>query len=83
MAGRMPSSPASRTIWSTCSTRGSTAASCMMQRITWSSPADILERIIRYEAVHMIQGWDDLRRGSSLRTGDATPFFILRWPTNL
>ena len=34
----------------------------MMQRITWSSPADILERIIRYEAVHMIQGWDDLRR---------------------
>ena len=34
----------------------------MMQRITWSSPADILERIIRYEAVHTIQGWDDLRR---------------------
>ena len=34
----------------------------MMQRISWSSPADILERIIRYEAVHMIQGWDDLRR---------------------
>ena len=34
----------------------------MMQRIGWSSPADILERIIRYEAVHTIQGWDDLRR---------------------
>src|SRR5215212_9525348 len=34
----------------------------MMQRITWSSPADILERIIRYEAVHTIQDWDDLRR---------------------
>ena len=34
----------------------------MMQRISWSSPADILERIIRYEAVHMIQDWDDLRR---------------------
>ena len=33
-----------------------------MHRITWSSPADILERIIRYEAVHIIQGWDDLRR---------------------
>src|SRR3954465_5023071 len=33
-----------------------------MQRITWSSPAAILERIIRYEAVHTIQGWDDLRR---------------------
>ena len=34
----------------------------VMQRITWSTPADILERIIRYEAVHTIQGWDDLRR---------------------
>ena len=34
----------------------------VMERITWSTPADILERIIRYEAVHMIQGWDDLRR---------------------
>ena len=33
-----------------------------MHRITWSSPADVLERIIRYEAVHIIQGWDDLRR---------------------
>jgi len=34
----------------------------VMQRITWSTPADILERIIRYEAVHTIKGWDDLRR---------------------
>lgn len=34
----------------------------VMQRITWSTPADILERIIRYEAVHTIHGWDDLRR---------------------
>ena len=34
----------------------------MLQRIDWSSPADILEKIIRYEAVHEIQGWDDLRR---------------------
>jgi malonyl-CoA decarboxylase len=34
----------------------------VMQRITWSTPADILERIIRYEAVHTINGWDDLRR---------------------
>ena len=33
----------------------------VMQRITWSTPADILERIIRYEAVHTIKGWDDLR----------------------
>ncbi len=34
----------------------------VMQRISWSSPADILERIIRYEAVHAINGWEDLRR---------------------
>ena len=34
----------------------------VLQRIDWSSPANILEKIIRYEAVHEIQGWDDLRR---------------------
>ena len=34
----------------------------VLRRIDWSTPADILERIIRYEAVHEIQGWDDLRR---------------------
>ncbi|MCB1671188.1 MAG: malonyl-CoA decarboxylase [Gammaproteobacteria bacterium] len=34
----------------------------MMHRIDWQTPADILERIIRYEAVHEIQDWDDLRR---------------------
>lgn len=28
----------------------------------WSSPAMVLEKIIRYEAVHQIAGWDDLRR---------------------
>lgn len=30
--------------------------------IDWSSPAEILEKLINYEAVHEIQGWDDLRR---------------------
>ncbi|MCC2098849.1 MAG: malonyl-CoA decarboxylase family protein, partial [Hyphomicrobiales bacterium] len=33
-----------------------------LRRIDWSSPALILEKIIRYEAVHEINGWDDLRR---------------------
>ncbi|MBH0111707.1 malonyl-CoA decarboxylase family protein [Novosphingobium sp. YJ-S2-02] len=33
-----------------------------LRRIGWDSPAVLLERIIRYEAVHTIQGWDDLRR---------------------
>jgi len=33
-----------------------------LRRIGWDSPASLLERIIRYEAVHEIKGWDDLRR---------------------
>ena len=33
-----------------------------LRRIDWNSPALVLERIIQYEAVHSIQGWDDLRR---------------------
>jgi len=32
-----------------------------LERITWSSPAELLEKLIEYEAVHEIQGWDDLR----------------------
>lgn len=34
----------------------------VLRRIDWQTPAVILEKIIRYEAVHEIQGWDDLRR---------------------
>jgi malonyl-CoA decarboxylase len=34
----------------------------VLRRIDWSSPANILEKIIRYEAVHEIRDWDDLRR---------------------
>jgi malonyl-CoA decarboxylase len=34
----------------------------VLRRIDWSTPADILERIIRYEAVHAISDWNDLRR---------------------
>jgi malonyl-CoA decarboxylase len=33
-----------------------------LRRIDWSAPAAVLERIIRYEAVHEIADWDDLRR---------------------
>jgi malonyl-CoA decarboxylase len=32
-----------------------------LRRIDWSSPALVLEKIIDYEAVHEINGWDDLR----------------------
>jgi malonyl-CoA decarboxylase len=34
----------------------------VLRRIDWSTPANILEKIIAYEAVHRIEGWDDLRR---------------------
>src|SRR6202035_1084855 len=34
----------------------------VLRRIDWSTPAIVLEKIIRYEAVHAIRGWDDLRR---------------------
>ncbi len=34
----------------------------VLRRIDWSSPAAVLEKIIRYEAVHQIRDWDDLRR---------------------
>lgn len=33
-----------------------------LRPINWSTPADILEKIIAYEAVHAIDSWDDLRR---------------------
>ena len=33
-----------------------------LRRIGWDSPARLLERIIKYEAVHSIDGWGDLRR---------------------
>ena len=32
-----------------------------LQRITWNSPAALLEKIIKYEAVHEIRSWDDLK----------------------
>jgi malonyl-CoA decarboxylase len=34
----------------------------VLRPINWSSPAEILEKIIAYEAVHAIDSWDDLRR---------------------
>jgi acyl-CoA synthetase (AMP-forming)/AMP-acid ligase II len=33
----------------------------VLRRIDWSSPAIVLEKIIRYEAVHEIDDWNDLR----------------------
>ena len=33
----------------------------VLRPIDWSTPANILEKIIAYEAVHEIKSWDDLR----------------------
>ena len=33
----------------------------VLRPISWSSPAEILEKIIEYEAVHAINSWEDLR----------------------
>ncbi|PWC52429.1 malonyl-CoA decarboxylase [Azospirillum sp. TSO22-1] len=34
----------------------------VLRRIDWATPANILQKIIQYEAVHEIRDWDDLRR---------------------
>jgi len=34
----------------------------VLKPIDWATPANILEKIIEYEAVHAINDWDDLRR---------------------
>lgn len=33
-----------------------------LQKMDWNSPASLLEKIIRHEAVHAIESWGDLRR---------------------
>jgi malonyl-CoA decarboxylase len=33
-----------------------------LERIDWRSSAEVLQKLIDYEAVHQIQGWHDLRR---------------------
>ncbi len=32
-----------------------------LRRITWDTPASLLEKLIEYEAVHAIRSWDDLK----------------------
>jgi malonyl-CoA decarboxylase len=33
-----------------------------IRNINWQTPAHILEKLIAYEAVHAMNGWEDLRR---------------------
>ncbi|WP_233155038.1 malonyl-CoA decarboxylase domain-containing protein [Candidimonas nitroreducens] len=50
-----------------------------LRPITWDSPASLLEKLMRYEAVHEISSWADLRnRVDSDRRCYA--FFHSRWP---
>lgn len=46
-----------------------------LERIDWDSSADLLERIIRYEAVHSISDWDDLRQRVSAPDRACYAFF--------
>lgn len=32
-----------------------------LRRISWDSPASLVEKLIRYEAVHDVRGWDDMK----------------------
>jgi malonyl-CoA decarboxylase len=47
----------------------------VLRRIDWSTPAAILEKIIRYEAVHEIRDWNDLRRRVDLPDRRCYAFF--------
>jgi malonyl-CoA decarboxylase len=47
----------------------------VLRRIDWSTPAAILEKVIRYEAVHAIRDWDDLRRRIDLPDRRCYAFF--------
>ncbi|MFD1695017.1 malonyl-CoA decarboxylase [Roseibium aestuarii] len=47
----------------------------VMRRIDWATPANILEKIIQYEAVHEIKGWGDLRRRIGLEDRRLYAFF--------
>ena len=55
-------SPPSTAICATCCASWFNRGFLVLRRIDWQTPAAILEKIIAYEAVHEIQGWDDLRR---------------------
>lgn len=51
-----------------------------LQRMEWSSPANVLHKIIGYEAVHEVKGWDDLRRRVEPADRRCFAFFHPRMP---
>ena len=51
-----------------------------MVPISWNTPANLLEKISRYEAVHEIDGWDELRRRVEPADRRCYAFFHPRMP---
>jgi malonyl-CoA decarboxylase len=52
----------------------------VLRRIDWTTSASILEKIIRYEAVHAIDSWEDLRRRLAPDDRRCFAFFHPRLP---
>jgi len=47
----------------------------VLEKIDWETPANILEKIIEYEAVHEINSWDDLRARLAPKDRQCFAFF--------
>lgn len=52
----------------------------VMRPIDWTTSASLLEKVIRYEAVHAIANWDDLRRRLAPADRRCFAFFHPRLP---
>ena len=55
----------------------------ILKPIDWETPANILEKIIEYEAVHQIKSWDELRSRLEPQDRNALHTFIQLWKMNL
>jgi len=51
-----------------------------LRRLTWDSPASLLEKLIVYEAVHEITSWSDLRHRVAAQDRRCYAFFHPRMP---
>lgn len=51
-----------------------------LRRIDWDSPASLIEKLIRYEAVHDIKGWDDVKNRLDHQDRRCYGFFHPRLP---
>ena len=47
----------------------------VLERVDWETPANILEKIIQYEAVHEINSWNDLRARLAPKDRQCFAFF--------